>query len=122
MTMTRSGITTTPAPLTIEEERNKTWAQLKAEAEAKERVTYLAYDVPFGDAKALAHAQVTRRPHTVPVRMPGGLLEHFYPAVAVMAIMNGGRLEISEEAAREPIAQDVAGSNRPSVQRKPSRA
>src|SRR6266852_1746161 len=115
MTMTRSGNTITPAPLTIEEERNKTWAQLRAEAEAKERVTYLAYDVPFGDAKALAHAQVTRRPNTVPVRMPGGLLEHFYPELAVAAILHGG---ILEEAAREPIAQDVAGSNRPSVQRK----
>jgi len=84
--------------MTIEQERNKTWAQLKAEAEARERVTYLAYGVAFGDSKALAHAERTRKPHAVPVRMPGGLLEHFFPDLAVAGILNGGTLEVAVAA------------------------
>ena len=84
--------------MTIEQERNKTWAQLRAESQAREQVTYLAYNVALGDAKALAHAERTRKPQAVPVRMPGGLLEYFFPDLAVTAILNGGTLEVAVAA------------------------
>ena len=64
------------------------------ETEARLRVAYAAYDVPFGDASALARAQITKRPRPVPVRLPSGLLESFYPDLAVSAILHGGKLEI----------------------------
>ncbi len=79
--------------MTIEQERNKTWAQLRAEAEAREQVTYLAYNVTLGDTKALAHAQRTKQPQAVPVRMRHGALEHFHIDLAVAAILNGGALQ-----------------------------
>src|SRR5437899_1884151 len=95
--------------MTIEQERNNTWARLRAESQAREQVTYLAYGVAFGDSKALAHAQRTRKPSTVPVRMPGGLLENFYPELAVAAILNGGKLETRVVGTAEVAATIAPG-------------
>jgi hypothetical protein len=64
------------------------------ERETRLRVTYVAYGVPYGDDKTLAHAQVTKRPGLVRVRMNGGTLELFGIDLAVTAILNGGQLEI----------------------------
>ena len=68
-------------------------ASVRPEAEAlRLAVVYAAYRVPFGDAAVLAHAERTRKPEAVPVRI-GGCLEHFGIELAITAISNGGVLE-----------------------------
>ena len=94
--------------MTIEQERNNTWARLRAESQAREQVTYLAYNVALGDAKALAHAQRTRQPGLVPVRM-NGQLEHFGIDLAVTAILHGGQLETRVVGTAEVAATIAPG-------------
>jgi len=104
------------------ESMNARAAEAKAEAEARLIVTFAAYGVPFGkeleDNQKLAHAQISRRPMPVPVRMHSGELVNFSIEQAINALLHGGTLEI----ANEPVSQNVVSSNRPVVQRKPSRA
>ncbi len=70
--------------------------QAQMEMEVRNRVTFAAYDIPFGDSRALAHAQISKRPHDLPVRMRHGALEHFSLEVAINAILHGGgKLELS---------------------------
>jgi len=99
------------------------WAEAKAETEARLAVTFAAYGVPFGtgleDNQKLAHAKISRLPMSVPVRMRTGELVHFSIEQAIKALLQGGKLEIENV---EPVAPNVASSNRPVVQRKPSRA
>ena len=63
------------------------------EAETRLRVTYAAYGVTYGDAKALNEA-TRKRPGLVCVRMPDGTLNLFSTELAITAIQNGGKLEV----------------------------
>jgi hypothetical protein len=61
------------------------------ETETRLRVVYAAYNVPFGDVKALNEAQ-RKRPGLVCVRMPDGNLNLFGIELAIVAIQNGGKI------------------------------
>ena len=103
----------------MHESMNERWELAKAEQEARLLATFAAYQIPFGTAlensQQLAHAQVTRRPMPVPVRMRTGELVTFSIEQAVKALLHGGRLEIENV---EHVAENVASTVGRKLQRK----
>ncbi len=96
MSMTRSGIIENRVMPSGERAMAPGVAELldahHFERETRARVTYAAYSVPFGDAKALVAAQ-HKQPSLVRVRVHGRL-ELFGIDLAIVAIQNGGTLEV----------------------------